>query len=116
MKIDGINPQPLMDIINQSTGERGVVGYLLNIQTIKDNVFTGVVNAPVSVEEYEEYATNLQALAEKKITELYKLDVAEIDSFDIEKYQRELEEKEKEIEALKNSLLELTLLISNGGK
>lgn len=116
MKIDGINPQPLMDIINQSTGERGVVGYLLNIQTIKNNVFTGVVNAPVSVEEYEEYSTNLQALAEKKIIELYKLDVAEVDSFDIENYHRELEAKDKEIQTLKNSLLDLTLLISNGGK
>lgn len=113
MKIDGINPQPLMDIINQSTGERGVVGYLLNIQTIKNNVFTGVVNAPVSVEEYKEYSTNLQALAEKKITELFKLEISEVDRFDLEYYKKELEKEKAKTSSLENGLMELTLMYTN---
>lgn len=113
MKIDGINPQPLMDIIDQSTGERGIVGYLLNIQTIENNMFTGVINAPVTVAEYNEYSKKLKALAEKKITELFKLEISEVDRFDLEYYKKELEKEKAKTSSLENGLMELTLMYTN---
>ena len=58
---------------------------------------------------------SIREFTEEWVIKTLELDIVKVDSFEVEKYQRELEKKEKEIEALKNSLLELTLLISNGG-
>lgn len=54
-------------------------------------------------------------MAEDKLRGLIELDLVKVDSFDMERFNRELEAKNKELESLRGQILELTLLLSNVG-
>ncbi|MEB3428878.1 hypothetical protein VLK81_09590 [Citroniella saccharovorans] len=114
MKIDYVDVLPKIDI------ERGGVYIGGTIQFQSNRPPYDFMRCEINLNAEEMTAVMTKKvdkfkMAEDKLKDLIELDLVKVDSFDMERFNRELEAKNKEIESLQGQVLELTLLLSNTG-
>lgn len=89
-----------------------VIGVRLGVQTQKNGVGTVRGEIIVQGKEYQDFVSGgltEQEIAEKKLREILELDRATVDAFRVEKYERALAEKDKQLAALNEAVQGLQL-------